>query len=118
MSKSVSGAFDTDRNTISIAIVPPMESMQEFHIQSSPASAEFLRAAGGVNDLVTKSELLARRFMITEQSHIEFRSEFFSAFNHPNWGMPGTFAYFSPFFGNILASGPPRHIQLALRFEF
>jgi outer membrane receptor protein involved in Fe transport len=61
---------------------------------------------------------LDRRFTVTERSHIEFRSEFFNAFNHPNWGIPGTYADFAPFFGNILGSGPPRRIQLALRFEF
>ena len=61
---------------------------------------------------------LERRFPITEQSRIVFRSEFFNAFNHPNWGIPGTYADFPPFFGNILGSGPPRRIQLALRFEF
>jgi len=61
---------------------------------------------------------LDRRFSVTERSHIEFRSEFFNAFNHPNWGIPGTYADFAPFFGNILSSGPPRRIQLALRFEF
>ena len=61
---------------------------------------------------------LDRRFAVTERSHIEFRSEFFNAFNHPNWGIPGTYADFAPFYGNILGSGPPRRIQLALRFEF
>lgn len=61
---------------------------------------------------------LHRRFTVTERSHIEFRSEFFNAFNHPNWGIPGTYADFPPFFGNIFGSGPPRRIQLALRFEF
>jgi hypothetical protein len=61
---------------------------------------------------------LDRSFTVTDRSHIEFRGEFFNAFNHPNWGIPGTYADFAPFFGNILGSGPPRRIQLALRFEF
>ncbi len=61
---------------------------------------------------------LSRRFTITERSHIEFRSEFFNAFNHPNFGVPGTYADFPGFFGNVVSAGPPRRIQLALRFEF
>src|SRR5579871_1691041 len=31
------GAYDTDRNTFSIAVYPPMDSVAEFHIQSSGA---------------------------------------------------------------------------------
>ncbi len=61
---------------------------------------------------------LDRRFAIRERSAIEFRSEFFNAFNHPNFGIPGTYVDFAPFFGNIQGTGPPRRIQLALRFEF
>jgi len=61
---------------------------------------------------------LDRRFAIRERSAIEFRSEFFNAFNHPNFGIPGTYADFAPFFGNIQGTGPPRQIQLAVRFEF
>ncbi len=49
------GAYDTDRNTFAIAVYPPIESVQEFHIQSSLAPAEFPQAGGGSIDVVTKS---------------------------------------------------------------
>ncbi|MBZ5576361.1 MAG: TonB-dependent receptor [Acidobacteriia bacterium] len=49
------GAYDTDRNTFAIAVYPPMDSVQEFHIQSSLAPAEFPQAGGGAIDVVTKS---------------------------------------------------------------
>ena len=49
------GAYDTDRNTFAIAVYPPMESVQEFHIQSSLAPAEFPQSGGGAIDVVTKS---------------------------------------------------------------
>ncbi|MBN9663929.1 MAG: TonB-dependent receptor [Acidobacteria bacterium] len=49
------GANNTDRNTFSIAVVPPLESVQEFRVQSSLAAAEFPNAGGGVIDVVTKS---------------------------------------------------------------
>jgi len=49
------GAYDTDRNTFAIAVYPPIDSVQEFHIQSSLASAEFPQSGGGAIDVVTKS---------------------------------------------------------------
>ena len=49
------GAYDTDRNTFAIAVYPPMDSVQEFHIQSSLAPAEFPQSGGGAIDVVTKS---------------------------------------------------------------
>ncbi len=49
------GADNTDRNTSSIAVMPLMESVAEFRIQSSLAPAEFAQNGGGVIDVVTKS---------------------------------------------------------------
>src|SRR5262252_4064109 len=49
------GAYDTDRNTFAIAVYPPMDSVREFHIQSSLAPAEFPQSGGGAIDAVTKS---------------------------------------------------------------
>ena len=49
------GAYDTDRNTFAVAVYPPMDSVQEFHIQSSLAPAEFPQSGGGAIDVVTKS---------------------------------------------------------------
>ncbi len=49
------GAYDTDRNVFSIAVYPPMESVREFHIQSSLTPAEFPEAGGATIDVVTKS---------------------------------------------------------------
>src|SRR6202035_793161 len=48
------GTYNTDRNTFSIAVVPPFESVQEFRIQSSLGSAEFAQSGGGIIDVVTK----------------------------------------------------------------
>ena len=49
------GAYDTDRNVFSIGVVPPMETVSEFRIQTSLAPAEFAQSGGGVIDVVTKS---------------------------------------------------------------
>src|SRR5271154_429776 len=51
----VDGADNTDRNTSSIAVMPLMESVAEFRIQSALAPAEFAQSGGGVIDVVTKS---------------------------------------------------------------
>lgn len=49
------GASNTDRNVFAAVIAPPMDSVQEFRIQSSLASAVFPSAGGGVVDVVTKT---------------------------------------------------------------
>jgi len=61
---------------------------------------------------------LARSFRPREAHLIQFRAEFFNALNHPNLGIPGNNPDFGPFFGKILATGDPRRIQLALRYDF
>ena len=61
---------------------------------------------------------LHRRFPVRESKAVEFRAEFFNAFNHPNFGIPGPYPDFGPFFGKIFATGQPRRVQLALRIDF
>lgn len=56
--------------------------------------------------------------VINDQSRLEFRTEFFNAFNHPNFGNP-TLEYTSATFGRILSTTVnPRVIQFALKFAF
>ena len=73
-----------------------------------------------------------KTFSLTERSQLEFRSEFYNIFNHPQLGQPQ--ATFSPSnttgFGSIIntvntvspvtpvGSGTPREVQFALRLEF
>jgi hypothetical protein len=59
-----------------------------------------------------------KKFSLGEGKALEFRAEFFNAFNHPNWGIPLTYPDFGPFFGQIVATGDPRRGQFALRLEF
>ena len=61
---------------------------------------------------------LARVFHPREANLIEFRAEFFNAFNYPNFGIPVANPDFGPFFGRIIATGEPRRIQFALRYDF
>jgi hypothetical protein len=59
-----------------------------------------------------------RRFAVRESGALEFRAELFNAFNHPNWGIPGPYPDFGPFFGRIFSTGQPRRVQLGMRFDF
>ena len=49
------GGDDTDANTFSVAVLPPMESVAEFRILTSLAPAEFSQGGGAVVDVATKS---------------------------------------------------------------
>jgi hypothetical protein len=49
------GAYNTDRNVSAVAVVPLLESVAEFRIQTSLAPAEFAESGGAVIDVVTKS---------------------------------------------------------------
>ncbi|MCW5977802.1 MAG: TonB-dependent receptor [Bryobacteraceae bacterium] len=51
----IDGAYSTDRNTYVIATTPPLESVQEFRIQTALAPAQAPHAGGAVIDVVTKS---------------------------------------------------------------
>jgi Carboxypeptidase regulatory-like domain/TonB dependent receptor-like, beta-barrel len=58
-----------------------------------------------------------KTFNVTERVKLEFRSEFFNIFNHPNFGPPNQ-AVDQPQAGIITAAAPPRLIQFALKLLF
>jgi hypothetical protein len=61
---------------------------------------------------------VARRFQISESLGALLRVESFNFANHPNFGIPGPYPDFGPFFGRIFATGDPRRFQFTLRFDF
>jgi hypothetical protein len=73
---------------------------------------------------------LFKQFRFTERWQLQFRAEFFNAFNHPNFGAPnanisspGSFGKVSntlaPILGNDSGGpGDPREVQLALKLYF
>lgn len=61
---------------------------------------------------------LHRRFELTERQNVEFRGEVFNSLNHPNFGIPGPYPDFGPFFGRAFSAGQPRRLQFALRYQF
>jgi hypothetical protein len=60
---------------------------------------------------------LFKYFNIDETRRVQFRAECFNVLNHPNFGLPENDLE-SPAFGQILQAGPPRLLQLALKFVF
>jgi hypothetical protein len=80
--------------------------------------------ADGINNF---DFAIFKRTNITERVGLEFRTEFFDLFNHPQFGFPGT--NFNPVAGNNAANGfgtvtstntgnTPRLIQFALKLIF
>ena len=60
---------------------------------------------------------LVKNTAIREAATIQFRTEFFNLFNHPNFGLPDNFVG-SPSFGRLISADSPRHIQFGLKLLF
>jgi hypothetical protein len=61
---------------------------------------------------------LAKRFKTYESQFVEVRTEFFNAFNHPQFGNPAANVFLGSF-GQIGATSVnPRLIQFALKYVF
>ncbi|MDP2999848.1 MAG: hypothetical protein Q8N47_20335 [Bryobacterales bacterium] len=69
---------------------------------------------------VINFDLSARKTTdITEKLQMEFRVEFFNAFNHPNWLVTGSQRQLeSSTFGNVGSALDPRIIQFGLKLKF
>jgi hypothetical protein len=61
---------------------------------------------------------LAKDFRIKETLGLEFRSEFFNAFNHTNFGLPNTSLSNASTLGQILGASAARDIQFALKLHW
>jgi hypothetical protein len=60
---------------------------------------------------------ISKSWKIAEQHRIQFRSEFFNAFNHPMFNNPGA-TLGTPSFGVISSAGSGRVIQFGLKYYF
>ena len=59
---------------------------------------------------------LNKTFAVTERHSVQFRAEFFNAFNHANLGVPGV--TIGAGFGQIVSANDGRIIQFALKYRF
>ena len=71
-----------------------------------------LRGPGAVN----LDFNLAKDFRFSESFGMQFRGEFFNAFNHANFGVPGV--TLGSGFGQIVSAADARIIQFALKLKF
>jgi hypothetical protein len=60
---------------------------------------------------------ISKMFQPIEKLRIQFRSEFFNAFNHPNFYLPDT-TFGDPSFGSLNQTLPARDIQFAIKILF
>jgi hypothetical protein len=60
---------------------------------------------------------LSKAFHITERQQIQFRAEFYNAFNHPSFNNPGA-TLGTKSFAVISSANPGRIIQFALKYNF
>ncbi len=68
--------------------------------------------------LITVDSALAKMFPVwKERARLQLRGEFFNIANRPNFNNPNG-SLIAPAFGRILAAGPARQIQLALKLLF
>lgn len=61
---------------------------------------------------------LVRNFSLAEKARLQFRSEFFNAFNHASFNNPFSLANNSTRLGRIEGTAEPRIIQFALKLQF
>jgi hypothetical protein len=62
---------------------------------------------------------IIKLFPVTERTNVEFRSEFFNAFNHPIFSDPDNTYSDGPSFGHITTTAAnARIIQFALKVNF
>ena len=77
------------------------------------AGVGIMRGPGYVNSDFT----LAKTFRINDRQSIQFRTELFNAFNHPNFGPPNLQRESSGF-GQIVTAANGRIVQLGLKYYF
>ncbi len=106
-------------------LLPPSErtAQQWFNVNAFSNPAPYTFGDAGRNILPTPGTeqfdlALQRRFVLTERVGLQLRLESFNLLNHPNWGIPGQYPDFGPFFGKIFATGEPRRFQFGLKLEF
>jgi hypothetical protein len=89
-----------------------------FAIPSTPeygnAGRNILRGPGATNLDFSLSKSIP---LGAERRRLQFRSEFFNALNHTNFGLPQN-SIDSPAFGTITSAAPAREIQFGARLEF
>ena len=90
-----------------------------------PDGSTFFFGNAGRNSLIGPGQnvfdgSLRKEFRFTERQRLEFRTEFFNAFNHPNFAQPDNFIDDGPGVAGQITSLaiPTRQIQFGLKYSF
>jgi hypothetical protein len=98
---------------------------QWFDINAFAMPADYTFGNAGRNSLIGPGQnvfdgSLRKLFKVTESQHVEFRAEFFNAWNHPNFSQPDNYIDDGPGAAGVITSlaTPMRQIQFALKYQF
>lgn len=85
--------------------------------------AQYVIGNGGRNTVIGPGSRsldlsFGKQFLVTEKTSLQFRAEMFNAFNHPNWGAPGTVLGTASFGVISSNSNLPRDIQFGLKLRY
>src|SRR3954464_9749029 len=96
-----------------------------FDVNAFAARSGFAFGNAGRNVLIGPGQnvfdwSLRKEFVLTETQRLEFRAEFFNAFNHPNFAQPDNFIDDDPGSAGAITSIaiPMRQIQFGLKYNF
>jgi Carboxypeptidase regulatory-like domain/TonB dependent receptor len=96
-----------------------------FDINAFPVPNGYAFGNAGKNILdgpggITSDISIRKLFLITERTNLEFRSEFFNAFNHAVFAQPDNYITDGPGAAGVITSTviPQRQIQFALKLHF
>lgn len=98
------------------------QQIAEFFNTDAFASAAGIFGTSGRNPLYGPGSVnwdmsAFKEFVLHENHHLQFRTDFFNVFNEVNFGNPnGTLS--SPKFGQITSAGSPRILQFGLKYLF
>jgi len=113
------GAPHTTTSWFNTACFPAVFNVTATGVTSTPAQGTFGNAGRNTilgprffnNDLS-----VIKQWSLAESRRIEFRFEFFNAFNHPTFPEVDLLTAGVPGFGTVTAANAPRQIQAALKF--
>ena len=69
-------------------------------------------------DFRTLDLSVGNKFSVSEKTYLDFRAEFFNAFNHSSFGPPGSISSLSTFGFITSTITSPRSIELGLKYYF
>jgi hypothetical protein len=121
---NVGGFFAHDRpNVVGNPIVENPTPEQFFNTAAFAIPPRYTFGNAGRNVLIgpglsSLDVAFLKNIKVHQEQTLQFRTEFFNFFNHPNFKLPESFIDNPATFGRILAAEPARQIQFGLKYLF